>query len=110
MKKQPTDDVTQFHSVDQATSPAFFTQCMDKSHTLGVAQIYKQERMKQLGINPAVLRNNVFPGQTHSVIHLYGYPLGVPGKIIRFIQKQLSQQDTSFIYSDEPNRTNLRFP
>ena len=43
-------------------------------------------------IDPAVLRDNAFPGHTHSVIHIYGYPLGVPGKMLRFIEKQLSQQ------------------
>jgi ubiquinone/menaquinone biosynthesis C-methylase UbiE len=46
--KQPTDDVTQFHSVDQAPNPKFFTQFMDTSHAQQTAQSYKQMIMEQL--------------------------------------------------------------
>jgi len=44
-------------------------------------------------IGPAVLSENVFPGQTNAAIQIYGYPLGIPGKIIRFIEKQLLQRE-----------------
>lgn len=49
--KKPTDDVTQFHSVDQTTNPTFFTQFMDTSHALPTAQSYKQEMMEQLALS-----------------------------------------------------------
>ncbi len=45
---KPTDDVTQFHSVDQTTNPQFFTQFMDTSHAQKTARSYKQEIMEQL--------------------------------------------------------------
>ena len=47
---QPVDNVAQFHSVDQATNPAFFAQFMDTSHALATAQSYKQAIMEQLAI------------------------------------------------------------
>jgi ubiquinone/menaquinone biosynthesis C-methylase UbiE len=49
--KKSTDDVTQFHSVDQTTNPTFFTQFMDTSHALPTAQSYKQEIMEQLALS-----------------------------------------------------------
>lgn len=48
--KQPTDDVTQFHSVDQTTNPTFFAQFMETSHALRTAQVYKQVMMEQLAL------------------------------------------------------------
>lgn len=48
--KKPADDVTQFHSVDQTTNPAFFTQFMDTSHAQPTAQSYKQIIMEQLAL------------------------------------------------------------
>jgi ubiquinone/menaquinone biosynthesis C-methylase UbiE len=48
--KNPIDDVTQFHSVDQTTNPAFFTQFMDTSHAQQTAQSYKQTIMEQLAL------------------------------------------------------------
>jgi ubiquinone/menaquinone biosynthesis C-methylase UbiE len=44
------DDVTQFHSVDHTTNPAFFTQFMDTSHAQPTAQSYRQEMMEQLAL------------------------------------------------------------
>ncbi len=48
--KNFTDDVTQFHSVDQTTNPAFFAQFMDTSHAQPTAQSYKQAIMEQLAL------------------------------------------------------------
>jgi len=43
-----TDNVTQFHSVDQTTNPTYFTQFMDTSHGLPTAQRYKRVIMEHL--------------------------------------------------------------
>jgi ubiquinone/menaquinone biosynthesis C-methylase UbiE len=48
--KKPTDDVTQFHSVDQTTNPTFFTQFMDTSHALLTAERYKHMMMEHLAL------------------------------------------------------------
>lgn len=50
MMKQPVDNVAQFHSVDQASNPTFFTQFMETSHSLTTAQSYKRAIMEQLAI------------------------------------------------------------
>ena len=47
---KPTDDVTQFHAVDQTTNPQFFTQFMDTSHAQQTARSYKQQIMEQLAL------------------------------------------------------------
>ena len=48
--QQPIDDLTQFHSVDQTSNPAFFKQFMNTSHEHQTARSYKDEIMKQLAI------------------------------------------------------------
>ena len=48
--KKSTDDVTQFHTVDQTTNPISFVQFMDTSHAQPTAQSYKQEMMEQLAL------------------------------------------------------------
>ncbi|HEX4206162.1 MAG TPA: methyltransferase domain-containing protein [Ktedonobacteraceae bacterium] len=48
--KESTDDVTQFHSVDQTTNPQSFVQFMDTSHAQRTAQSYKQAIMEQLAL------------------------------------------------------------
>lgn len=48
--QKPTDNVTQFHSVDQTTNPAFFTQFMDTSHALHAARHYQQEMIERLAL------------------------------------------------------------
>ena len=48
--KKPTNDVTQFHSVDQTANPSSFVQFMDISHALPTARSYKQEIMEQLAL------------------------------------------------------------
>jgi ubiquinone/menaquinone biosynthesis C-methylase UbiE len=47
---EPIDDVTQFHSVDQATKPLFFTQFMDTSHAQQTTRCYQQEIIERLAI------------------------------------------------------------
>lgn len=48
--KDITDDLTQFHTVDQTTDPKSFIQFMDTSHAQPTAQSYKQEMMEQLAL------------------------------------------------------------
>lgn len=48
--KKFTDDVTQFHSVDQTTNPTFFTHFMNTSHALPTAQSYTQAMREQLSL------------------------------------------------------------
>lgn len=48
--KKSTDDVTQFHSVDQAKNPTSFVQFMDTSHAQQTAQSYRQAMMEQLAL------------------------------------------------------------
>ncbi len=48
--QNPTDDVTQFNSVDQAANPAFFTQFMNTSHAQQTARVYKQRILEQLAL------------------------------------------------------------
>jgi hypothetical protein len=42
-------------------------------------------------IAPDIIQSNPLPGQTNSVIHLYGYPLNLSGKIIKLIKKETRQ-------------------
>jgi ubiquinone/menaquinone biosynthesis C-methylase UbiE len=46
--QKPVDDVTQFHSVDQTTNPAFFAQFMETSHARQTARRYQQEMLARL--------------------------------------------------------------
>jgi len=39
--EKPDETITSFDRVDQAANPTFFTQFMDKSHTLQSANIYR---------------------------------------------------------------------
>ena len=39
--EKPEETITSFDRVDQAANPTFFTQFMDKSHTLQSANIYR---------------------------------------------------------------------
>lgn len=48
--QNPTDDVTQFNSVDRATNPTFFTQFMNTSHEQQTARVYKQRILEQLAL------------------------------------------------------------
>lgn len=50
LMKKTIDDVTQFHSVDQATNPAFFPQFMDASHAQLTAQRYKRAMMEHIAL------------------------------------------------------------
>lgn len=50
MMKKSTDDVTQFHTVDQTTNPTSFVRFMDTSHTQPTAQSYKQAIIEQLAL------------------------------------------------------------
>jgi ubiquinone/menaquinone biosynthesis C-methylase UbiE len=50
--EKPDETVTGFARVDQTANPAFFTQFMEKSHTLPSASIYKQRMVELLEVRP----------------------------------------------------------
>jgi ubiquinone/menaquinone biosynthesis C-methylase UbiE len=48
--EKPNETITGFDRVDQAANPAFFTQFMEKSHTLQSASIYRQRMFELLEV------------------------------------------------------------
>ena len=48
--EKPEETITGFDRVDQTANPAFFTQFMDKSHTLQSASIYRQRMFDLLDV------------------------------------------------------------
>ena len=50
--EKPDEAITGFDRVDQAANPTFFTQFMDKSHTLQSASIYRQRLFDLLEVRP----------------------------------------------------------
>src|SRR5215469_12397868 len=79
--KQSPDDVTQFHSVDHTTNPAFFTQFMDTSHAQPTAQSYKQEIMEQLALHEGATILDVGCGTGHDAQDL-ARAVGASGRVV----------------------------
>jgi ubiquinone/menaquinone biosynthesis C-methylase UbiE len=75
-----TDDVTQFHSVDQTTNPAFFAQFMNKSHSQQ-GQIYRQVMMQQLAIQEDATILDVGCGSGQDTLEL-ARAVGSRGRVI----------------------------
>jgi ubiquinone/menaquinone biosynthesis C-methylase UbiE len=50
--EKPDESIASFGRVDQAVNPVFFTQFMDKSHTLQSASIYRQRMFELLDVQP----------------------------------------------------------
>jgi ubiquinone/menaquinone biosynthesis C-methylase UbiE len=50
--EKPDETIMGFDRVDQAANPTFFTQFMDKSHTLQSAGIYRQRMFELLEVRP----------------------------------------------------------
>ncbi len=79
--KKPIDDVTQFHSVDQATNPAFFPQFMDTSHAQLTAQRYKRMMMEHLAIREGATILDVGCGTGQDTLDL-AQAVGPGGRVI----------------------------
>jgi ubiquinone/menaquinone biosynthesis C-methylase UbiE len=79
--KMPTDDVTQFHSVDQTTNPTFFTQFMDTSHALLTAQRYKHTMMEHLALKVGATILDVGCGTGQDAQEL-AHAVGPDGRVI----------------------------
>ncbi|HLQ30483.1 MAG TPA: methyltransferase domain-containing protein [Ktedonobacteraceae bacterium] len=79
--KQPTDDLTQFHSVDHTTNPTSFVQFMDTSHALPTAQSYKQEMMEQLALQEGATILDVGCGTGHDAQDL-ARAVGPRGRVV----------------------------
>src|SRR5258706_9129209 len=79
--KQSPDDVTQFHSVDHTTNPAFFAQFMDTSHAEPTAQSYKQEMMEQLAVKIGATILDVGCGTGQDALDL-AQAVGPHGRVI----------------------------
>jgi ubiquinone/menaquinone biosynthesis C-methylase UbiE len=79
--QQPVDDVTQFHSVDQATNPEFFAQFMNTSHRLQTAQAYKQEMREQLAIQEGATLLDVGCGAGQDTLEL-ARAVGPRGRVV----------------------------
>ena len=68
--EKPDETVTGFANVDQTTNPAFFTQFMEKSHTLPSASIYKQRMVELLEVRPGARLLDVGCGAGQDVLAL----------------------------------------
>jgi len=79
--KMPTDDVTQFHSVDQAHNPAFFTQFMDTSHSLSTAGRYKQTMIEELALKIGATILDVGCGTGEDTLEL-AQAVGPNGRVV----------------------------
>jgi ubiquinone/menaquinone biosynthesis C-methylase UbiE len=79
---QPSsDDVTSFHSVDQAPNPAFFAQFMHTSHMQQTARSYKEEIIQQLAIHEGTTVLDVGCGTGQDTLDL-ARAVGVHGHVV----------------------------
>jgi ubiquinone/menaquinone biosynthesis C-methylase UbiE len=65
--EKPDETITNFARVDQAANPTFFTQFMDKSHTLQSASIYRQRMFDLLDVRPGATLLDVGCGAGNDV-------------------------------------------
>lgn len=79
--KQSSDDVTQFHAVDQTPNPAFFAQFMDTSHAQPTAQSYKQMIMEQLAVKVGATILDIGCGTGQDTLDL-AQAVGPNGRVI----------------------------
>lgn len=79
--EQFTEDVAQFHMVDQTTNPAFFTQFMDTSHAQQTTQSYKQVIMEQLALREGATVLDVGCGAGQDTLDL-ARAVGPRGRVV----------------------------
>lgn len=79
--KQPTHDVTQFHTVDQTTNPTSFVQFMETSHAQPTAQGYKQVIMEQLALSVGAMVLDVGCGTGQDTLDL-AQAVGSQGRVV----------------------------
>ncbi len=90
--KKPIDDVTQFHSVDQTTNPAFFTQFMGASHAQQTAQSYKQTIMEQLALQEGAMILDVGCGSGQDALDL-ARAVGPRGRVVGIDKSETMLQE-----------------
>ncbi|GCE13528.1 methyltransferase domain-containing protein [Tengunoibacter tsumagoiensis] len=81
MMKKPINDVTQFHSVDQAPDPEFYTQFMNASHAQPNAHHYKQEMIDFLALTAGATVLDVGCGTGQNTLDL-AHAVGPQGHVV----------------------------
>ncbi|TME06508.1 MAG: methyltransferase domain-containing protein [Chloroflexi bacterium] len=79
--EKPNDTITGFDRVDQMANPAFFTQFMDKSHTLQSASIYRQRMFDLLDVGLGATLLDVGCGAGNDVQDL-AKQVGPSGRVV----------------------------
>ncbi len=79
--KRSTNDVTQFHTVDQTANPISFVQFMDTSHAQPTAQSYKQAIMEQLALKVGATILDVGCGTGQDALDL-AQAVGPHGRVV----------------------------